>query len=492
MIRDLVVRVRRALPIRWKLAITSAALTFAILTLFAVVIGLFAGRQVRAGFDDDLRVAANDLQERAEIGVNGFGGLEVRGITFDLLNAAGAGDARIRIINRAGTSATPGPDLGPPRKRIDDYGPYRVVSVPLMSPSGGGRPIAYLQYAKPRTNPEHTVKDIRLFLTGGVMAGTLLALIAGLAIARRAMRPIAELTGVAKEITRTRDPGVRELPKPDADDEVADLARTLEEMLMALDASRSETESALNRQREFVADASHELRTPLTSVLSNLELLQATLTGEDAEIAESALRSSRRMRRLVADLLLLARADAGRVTTHQSVDLRSIVRDAAGEAMPLADGHNLRVSLDEGDPRPPLVHGSSDDLHRLVLNLIENALRHTPAGTSVDVSIETDDGQAVLRVADDGPGIPEELRARIFDRFVRGGGDTYGGARRGGSGLGLAIVKAVADSHNGTVELAAGGDGPGTSFVVRLPLVPSAQQAEAVPPPAQPESAPTG
>src|SRR5215217_3171579 len=120
----LVGRVRRALPIRWKLAITSAALTFAILTLFATVIGLFAGRQVRAGFDNDLRVAANDLQQKAEIGVNAFGDLEVRGITFDLLNAAGAGDARIRIINRRGTSATPGPDLGPPGKRLDNYGPY--------------------------------------------------------------------------------------------------------------------------------------------------------------------------------------------------------------------------------------------------------------------------------------------------------------------------------------------------------------------------------
>jgi len=472
---ELIARVRRALPIRWKLAITSAALTFAILTLFAVVIGLFAGRQVRAGFDDDLRVAANDLQQKAEIGVNAFGDLEVRGITRDLIQAAGAGDARIRIINRKGTAATPGPDLGPPsggrRTRTYDHGPYRVVSVPLMSPSGGGDPVAYLQYAKPRTNPEHTTKEIRLFLTGGVLAGALLALIAGLAIARRAMRPIASLTQAAREVTRTRDPAVRELPKPDADDEVADLARTLEEMLMALDSSRSETEAALSRQREFVADASHELRTPLTSVLSNLELLQSTLHGEDAEIAESALRSSRRMRRLVADLLLLARADAGRVATRQSVDLRKVVSDAAGEAMPLAAAHQLSVSLANGDSTPPVVNGSPDDLHRLVLNLIENALRHTPEGTTVDVSVETVDGQAVLRVADDGPGIPEELRARIFDRFVRGGGDTYGGARHGGSGLGLAIVKAVAESHDGTVELSAPGDEPGTAFVVRLPLV---------------------
>ena len=475
-------RIRRALPIRWKLAITCAALTFAILTLFAVVIGLFAGRQVRAGYDNDLRVAANDLKDRGLLGIDAYGIPYVGVSARDLIAAAGAGDVRIRIVKLNGQPATAGPDLGPPHAGAYNKGPYRVVSVPLTVTTARG-PVAFLQYAKPRTNPEHTVKDIRLFLTGGVLGGTALALLAGLAIARRAMRPIAELTGVAKQIARTRDPGVRELPKPDADDEVADLARTLEEMLMALDAARSETESALDRQREFVADASHELRTPLTSVLSNLELLQATLRGEDAEIAGSALRSSRRMRRLVADLLLLARADAGRVSTHVSVDLRDIARDAVGEAAPLATEHELSLVLPIGDASPPIVHGAPDDLHRLVLNLVENALAHTPPGTSVEVTIAVGDGEATIEVADDGPGIPPELRPRIFERFVRGGGDA-GSHRHAGSGLGLAIVQAVAESHDGTVELAADGDKPGARFIVRLPLVRSAPRPGGDTPPA--------
>ena len=143
-------------------------------------------------------------------------------------------------------------------------------------------------------------------------AGTFLALLAGLATAQRATRPIVELTEAAREIERTRDPS-RRLPHPEANDEIAELARTLEGMLGALDASRGETEAMLDRQREFVADASHELRTPLTSVLANLELLTEELDGEQAETAEAALRSTRRMRRLVGDLLLLARADAKRV-----------------------------------------------------------------------------------------------------------------------------------------------------------------------------------
>jgi signal transduction histidine kinase len=477
----MIARIRRSLPIRWKLAITCAALTFVILALFATVIGLFAGRQVRAGFDDDLRTAAVDLQDRVQI-QSAYGAVQL-GVDDDLLMAAAAGDARIRVIRVDGSVIFPefgAPQLGPPTEFIGDIGEFRVVSRPLIS-QRLQQPIAYLQYAKPRTNPEHTVKEIRLFLTGGVIGGTLLALLAGLAIARRAMRPIANLTQAAKDVARTRDPAVHELPKPEADDEVADLARTLEEMLMALDASRSETEAMLSRQREFVADASHELRTPLTSVLSNLELLQSTLHGEDAEIAESALRSSRRMRRLVADLLLLARADAGRVATHQPVDLRRIARDAVAEAAPLAGDRELSLTLPEDHGPPPVVNGAADDLHRLLLNLVENALAHTPAGTSVEVVVRAEGDDAVVEVADDGPGIPAELRPRIFERFVRGAGDA-GTMRRGGSGLGLAIVHAVAQSHAGTVELAGDGEEPGTRFIVRLPLVEESHH-EVVPPP---------
>src|SRR5204862_2247409 len=127
---------------------------------------------------------------------------------------------------------------------------------------------------------------------------TILALMAGLFVSARAMRPIVELTEAAREIERTRDVTGR-LPHPEAEDEIAELARTLEGMLAALDSARSNTQAMLDRQRELVADASHELRTPLTSVLANLELLTEEVAGEQAETAEAALRPTRRMRRLV-------------------------------------------------------------------------------------------------------------------------------------------------------------------------------------------------
>jgi two-component system OmpR family sensor kinase len=234
----------------------------------------------------------------------------------------------------------------------------------------------------------------------------------------------------------------------------------MSEMLRELNAARTELESMLSRQREFVADASHELRTPLTSILANLELLEAELSGEDAEMVQSALRSSRRMRGLVSDLLLLARADARRERVQEPVDVAGVVRAAAGEAAPLAAGHDLSVDVDEG----LVVEGWRDDLHRMVLNLIENALRHTPLGTRVRLSAHAaEPGQIRIVVEDEGPGLPEAIRDRAFERFVRGGGD---GAR--GSGLGLAIVSAVAEGHGGTVayEDAPGG---GARFVVTLP-----------------------
>jgi two-component system OmpR family sensor kinase len=291
-------------------------------------------------------------------------------------------------------------------------------------------------------------------------------------IARRAMRPIASLTATAREIATTRDPS-RQMPEPAVEDEVGELALTLEEMLRSLDAARAEREGAMQKQREFVADASHELRTPLTSVLANLELLQASLgdpnQAEDREVVDSALRSSRRMSRLVSDLLLLARADAGRLDKHRRCDLAEVAGDAAAEAAPLMGNRTLTVDND----RPLRVEGSPDELHRMVLNLLDNAARHTPAGSTIELSLREEGGDAVVEVSDDGPGIPAAMREQIFDRFVRGEGpaDT---ARGTGTGLGLAIVSAVAASHGGTVEALEAASG-GALFRARIPLAGSEQ-----------------
>ena len=254
----------------------------------------------------------------------------------------------------------------------------------------------YVQYGRSVADTEATVTRVELFLLVGVLVGTGLALFAGMMIARRAMAPIARLTSTAAEIARTRDPS-RVVPQSEAEDEVSELARTLQGMLRELDAARGETEAMLVRQRRFVADASHELRTPLTSVLVNLELLAESLHGDQGEAARSALRSSQRMRRLVADLLLLARTDVGRVVPHEPCALDRDRRRGGLRARPR---QRRSRDLARRRMRPLVVEGSHDELHRLTINLLENALRHTPAGTEIRVStaIEGDDHAAVAPV----------------------------------------------------------------------------------------------
>jgi two-component system, OmpR family, sensor kinase len=456
--------------IRWRLASISAGLTFVILCAFAIAVGEATTSRIRSDFRNQLAAASDDLKERLSIEVDVTRG-EVKRIHPDLDNYAGAEHAVIRILddrngNVLGTTKH-APNLGRTLSFVDRtqfIQGYRVVTrhTVLNSDFKTLRVPVVIQYARKVSDLENTVHRVRFFLVFGVLGGTLLALAGGLWLAGRAMRPIAALTQATRRIAETRDPHMR-VPQPQADDEVAELARTLDEMLHALAASRSESDASLRRQRQFVADASHELRTPLTSILANLELLADVLDGEQAEAAQSALRSSRRMRRLVADLLLLARADASRETPHEPTDLAQVVVEVAAELGPVSGDHQLDVSAERA-----IVAGSRDELHRLALNLMENAIKHTPPGTHVRADVERANGHVVLSVTDDGPGIPDELRDRIFERFTRGDGD------RGGSfGLGLSIVRAVAESHHGTVVVAPSGPGGGARFVVTFPAPPS-------------------
>ena len=444
-----------------------------ILCGFAGIVGVLTSRQVRGQFNNEVHSQADALAGRLNLR---WEGLTLNCDQTVLSDYAYDNHAQIRIYDDdgalecsqdqvvSGTSTQPRPQFTFPT-RSQELG-YRTETREIgVNPAGE----VTLLYARPLSDVNHTLAKVRFFLLVGVLGGSILALLAGLAIARRAMRPIVELSDVAREIERTRDPR-RTLPHPEAEDEIAVLARTLESMLQALDAARGETEAMLDRQREFVADASHELRTPLTSVLANLDLLAEELDGEQAETAQAALRSTRRMRRLVADLLLLARADANRAAPRRPTDLGEVVVEAVAELEPVADGHELSVQVE-----PAIVRGARDELHRLVLNLVENALRHTPPGTLVSASTAMRDGQALVIVEDDGPGIPAELQQRIFERFVRGGRD---GGR--GSGLGLAIVRAVAESHGGTVSIEPSGGTRGTRFVIRLPVAATADTPASV------------
>ena len=456
----------RSWPVRWQLAVASAGLTLAILLVFGGAIGQIATERIRDDFNSEVRSAAKVLASEYEVVYPPFSRPEaVKGLQLNSFVLPNDASAKIFDVNgdvlRQNEGAVP---LGQPLPGLNDHGEMRVATEIISS---GGEVTGYAQYGRSLDHVEATVDRVWLLIAGGILGGTLLASFAGVAIAGRAMRPIASLTSAAREIAATRDPS-QKMPVPAVEDEVGELARTLQDMLTSLDAAQTEREATMQTQREFVADASHELRTPLTSILANLELLQASLDShqqsEDREVVDSALRSSRRMSRLVADLLLLAKADAGRLGQHRRCDLAEIAGEAAAEAAPLMG--NRRLEID--NERPLRVEGSPDELHRMVLNLLDNAARHTPQGATIELRLGEEDGQAVVEVADDGPGIPVAMREQIFDRFVRGEGpsDTTAGT---GTGLGLAIVSAVAKSHGGTVEAGESTSG-GALFRARIPM----------------------
>jgi signal transduction histidine kinase len=437
-----------------------ALVVFAILAVFAVAVGTLTAQRLRTDFNAQVASQAQNIASALHPDYRA-GVIEAQG--FEQYASIDNGVARILAEDGTLALKTPGaPYLGSPFVKTNQINGYRVATAARTFGPGGADTV-YVQFGIAVASLASEISNLELLLALGVLIGTALAFGAGSLVARRAIAPIAGLTAAAGEIERTRDP-TGTLPEPVADDEVAELSRTLSGMLTSLSDARSETEATLVRQRAFVADASHELRTPLTSVLANLELLVESLDGGDRETAESALRSTQRMRRLVGDLLLLARADAGYVPAREPLDLADIVIAAASELEPASRDHALEL-----DVHPTAVVGNRDELQRVATNLIENALRHTPPGTRVTASTRSlPDGPAEFVVADDGPGIAPDVRATLFDRFVRSTGD------RGRSfGLGLAIVAAVVNAHNGTVAVDESPHG-GARFIVLLPPAESA------------------
>jgi two-component system OmpR family sensor kinase len=458
----------RRWPVRWRLTFVSASLTFAILLLFGGIVGNLAAERVRSDFDHDLEESASRLVTRTRIFENPLLAPKVK--APDLSGVAFPADSAARVVSASGEIVEEAPssgiEFGAPQPGIANHGTYAVATAPVTGAEG--EVVGYIQYARSTDAVTTTITKLWIFIVGGVLGGTVLAIFAGIALASRAMRPIAALTETAREVASTQDPSQR-IPEPTTEDEVGELTRTLQEMLTALDTARNEREATLRKQRQFVADASHELRTPLTSVLANLELLEAQLgaggDSEERDTVDSAVRSSQRMSRLVSDLLFLARSDAGQHRVRSDCDLAEIATSAAREVAPkLGD----RV-LDTRGCRHAPVRGNQDDLHRLILNLLDNAARYSPPGAEIAVETGVEGELAIVEVADSGPGIPANMRERVFERFVRSGGgsDT---STMDGTGLGLAMVKAIAEDHGGTALAGTSAELGGASIRVTLPL----------------------
>jgi two-component system OmpR family sensor kinase len=295
---------------------------------------------------------------------------------------------------------------------------------------------------------------------------------AGIVIIRRALAPLRRVAQTAGEVVDLPlDRGEVALPVRvlDADanprTEVGQLGSAVNRMLDHIAAALSTRQASETRVRQFVADASHELRTPLTAIRGYTELAQRMRDDSDAvtHAMQRVQSETERMTHLVEDLLLLARLDSGRPLERESVDLSRVAVDAVSDAHVAGPDHQWELDLPED---PVMVCGDAARLHQVVTNLLANARVHTGQGTVVTTRLASDTTHAVLSVADNGPGIPEQLQSEVFERFARG--DTSRSRKGGSTGLGLAIVSAVIKAHHGTITL---DSAPGrTDFTVRLPL----------------------
>ncbi|RME49423.1 MAG: sensor histidine kinase [Chloroflexi bacterium] len=344
----------------------------------------------------------------------------------------------------------------------------RILSKPLVL---GGETIGVLQVGTSLNSIDRTLHRLLTILGVGGIVAIILSAGLGFFLADRALGPIDRITQTALEITRTEDLS-RRIQQVGPQDEVGRLATTFNEMLERI-------ERLFRTQKRFIADVSHELRTPLTVIRGNLDLLRraskvseqdfSDVAGGDGrrqEMLEESLaameREADRMARLINDLLLLAQADAGVQLRHELVEIDSLLLEVYRQGQALADGVNLRLTTQDR----AVVTGDPDRLKQLLLNLVDNALKYTPAGGRVSLGLARENGWVRIDIADTGVGIPAEDLPHIFERFYRV--DKARSRKHGGTGLGLSIARWIADVHGGHIDVESE-VGEGTTFTVWLP-----------------------
>jgi len=356
--------------------------------------------------------------------------------------------------------------------------PIRILTAPVMH---RGQVVNVLQVGMSLEGLYMASRQFLWTLATLVPLALVLAAAGGWLLARRALRPVDQMTATARRIEAERL--AQRIQGADVDDELGRLARTLNEMLARL-------EAAFAQVRRFSADASHELKTPLTVLKGEIEvaLRSPRESGEYQRVLGSVLEEVESMARLVDDLLLLSRADAGALRFEAgTVELDRLVEDVAKEGEVLGREKQVRVSIQALEPL--IVHGDGQRLKQLLRNLVDNGIKYTPPGGQVTLALHTATGSfagggsglhqrstavrqggqhAVMTVGDTGIGIPPEALSRIFDRFYRV--DPSRSREVAGAGLGLCIAKTIAEAHGGRIEVESA-SGAGSTFTVFLPLL---------------------
>ena len=388
------------------------------------------------------------------------------------LDRFGAANIYVQIWNPDKTIVTRSDNLGGYNNPLDDRAltvatesrrdvvvagvHLRVVTLPIVVVNQ--QIIGYIQAASQLDQVDLAQNALLVVLIGGGVTAVALAAVVGGLSAHRALKPLDAMTETALQITRADDLSRRIALTGVAHDEVGRLAEAFNNTLERL-------ERLFNAQRRFLADVSHELRTPLTTIRGNVDLLRR-MGGADETSLDAIQSEAERMSRLVGDLLLLAQSDAGTLPmARHPVELDTLLLEVYREAQVLAGAVDLSI----GEIDQAIVFGDRDRLYQLMLNLVSNALKFTPAGGHVSLGLSLVNDWARLVVSDTGVGIPPEELPQVFERFYRV--DKARTRSQGGAGLGLAIAQRIAQIHGGRIEVASDGvNGHGSTFSVWLPL----------------------
>lgn len=468
------------IPIRWRLTFWYTGVLLALLLVLGTSGYLVLQYSLTAEIERQLDYKADEvLKSTKVVGTLPF---FLRQIILPDVEVFAAPDVYLQVVTKEGEVAARSDNLGsytlPVEKKVVEEimkgqslyttfnvenEKFRMVVKPLVLE---GSVVGLLQVARPLKPVVLALQRLQIILLVGGVVALVFSLWLGWLLSGKALKPIRHLAREAKEIGMKRDFSQRvryEGPK----DELGELAVTFNGMLVNLDDAYSRLSDTLKLQQRFVADASHELRTPLTSIQGNVEFL-LQLEGGGLEVQKEALSDiaaeTKRLSRLVRELLTLARADAGYKLKLEEITIQELLEEVARHARFLVKGQDFEVDLHQGSGI--MLATDPDYFKQMLLIFLDNALKYTPAGKKVVFKVERKGEKLGIQFQDEGPGIPPEDLPFVFERFYR-----VQSSRSGeGAGLGLAIAKWIVEEHGGIIKVESR-VGKGTFFEILLPIL---------------------